>query len=306
VVPIIVGGVPVAILDVSLYVDGSVRVGGEGNLDGRFQLLAPYSSRYDFKCSGHGCSGRMKNVPVPTTTTENVVVKGSMYVQPAIYTALQLSLNFEALAGRAGPQPFLYGEVRGCSSTAAMQNTSGQSSAQEFHALSADLDWGIEFRAEALVAGEQVGEYVTEVMKRKHLWFGDIAPGGSTAISPHVGGPAQLASSQAGSFLLRSRPCYPYRETVEYSVTWTGGATSAPAAARPVAMRTPTAEPRSSGNCTWGNGQGTCKLKPGEEAALSLAWPQPGSYAVTMTPLKDSHERQFKPDRATRFDVTVQ
>jgi hypothetical protein len=307
VVPIVVGGVPVAILDVSLYVDGSVRVGGEGNLDGRFQLLAPYSSRYDFRCSGHGCSGRMKNVPVPTTTTENVVVKGSVFVQPAIYTALQLSLNFEALAGRAGPQPFLYGEVRGCSATEAMQSTSGQSTAQEYHALSADLDWGIEFRAEALVAGEQVTEYVTEVMKRKHLWFGDIAPGGSSAISPHVGGPPQLVSGQAGQFQLRSRPCYPYKETVEYSVTWTGGATTAqPAASRPVALREPAQRSGSSGNCSWGPGQGSCKLKPGEEASVSLAWPQPGSYVVTMTPLKDSHERQFKPERATRYSVTVQ
>ena len=44
----------------------------------------------------------------------------------------------------------------------------------------------------------------------------------------------------------------------------------------------------------------------GEEASVSFSWLQPGSYFVTMTPVRDSHDRQFKPERATRYSVTVQ
>lgn len=307
VIPIVVGGIPVATLDVSLYVDGTVRVGGEGQLDGRFNLVAPFKNDFDFECNGRGCRGRMRNVPVPTTATENVVLKGSVHVQPAIYTALQLSLNFDALSARAGPQPFLYGEVRGCSATAAMQNTSGQSTAQEFHALSADLDWGMEFRAEALVAGEQVEAYVQEVMKRKHIWFGDIAPGGSTAMSPGITGPGQLAVGSAGEYRFKSRPCHPYTDAVDYRVTWAGGATATsgpPQGARKVSLQE--GKSSSSTACTWGAGQGTCTLKPGAAASFHLAWPQAGAHAVTVTPLRDKHGREFKPDRATQVNVNVQ
>ena len=308
VLPIVIGGIPVATLDVALYVDGTVRVGGEGNLDGRFQLLAPYRNNFDFECNGRGCRGRMKNVPVPTTTTENVLLKGTVHVQPAIYTALQLSLNFDALSGRAGPQPFLYGEVRGCSATAAMQNTSGQSSAQEYHALTADLDWGIEFRAEALVAGEQVAEYVKEVMARRHIWFGDIAPGGSTAMSPAVKGPSQVAVGAAAEYQFQSRPCYPYAEAVDYRVTWAGGA--APSAqqaggARRVSMR-PGGGTAASSTCDMSGASGSCTLKPGAGGAVSLAWPQAGAHSVTVTPLRDRHGREFKSDRATQLNVNVQ
>ena len=313
VIPIVVAGVPVAILDVSLYVDGSVRVGGEGQLDGKFQLTAPYRSDFDFECNGHRCSGKMKNKPVPVTTTENVVLKGSVHVQPAIYTALQLSLNFEALAARAGPQPFLYGEVRGCSATAAAQNSAGQSSAQEFHALTADLDWGIEFRAEGLVAGEQVAAYVDEVMKRRHIAFNDIAPGGSTALAPGLSGPVQLAPASPGAFILKSRPCHPFADVVEYRLAWTGNAapptSSAAAPARiPVGQggRVGPAPPPASPACTWGSGQATCKLKPGADAAFTLVWPQAGAYTLTATPVRDAHERVFRADRATQMNINVQ
>ena len=312
VIPIVVAGVPVAILDVSLYVDGTVRVGGEGQLDGKFQLTAPYRSDFDFECNGRGCTGKMRNAPVPTTTTQNVVVKGAVHVQPAIYTALQLSLNFEALAGRAGPQPFLLGEVRGCSETAALQNTAGVSSAQEVHALTTDLDWGIEFRAEALVAGEQVASHIEKVMKNRHIAFSDIAPGGSTAISPGLSGPVQLAVGTHGAFMLKSRHCHPFTDVVDYRLTWTGNAVAPTGTAAPVrrAVGLPgqvgAAVPPSSPACSWGSGEALCKLRRGSDAAFTLAWPQAGSYTVTATPLRDGHGREFSADRATQMNINVQ
>jgi hypothetical protein len=305
VLPIVIAGVPVAILDVSVYFDGSIRVGGEGELDGRVRLKAPYKSDFDFSCNGRGCKGKMKRVPMPATTTEDVMLKGAMHVQPAVYTALQLSLNFEALAGRAGPQPFLYGELRGCATASGMQNTSGASTGQNFHALAFDLDWGVELRAEALVAGEQVEEYVQEVMKRKHIWFGDIAPGGSTAIVPALSGPAQLGVNSHGAFTLASRPCFPYGSPVEYQLTWAGAATASNGSGKPAIGGGLMTKGGGSGDCTLGAGTGSCKLKPGNAGTFNLAWPSPGSYVVTATPVRDEHGREFKAERA-QFTVNVQ
>ena len=307
VLPIVIAGVPVAILDVSVYFDGSVRVGGEGDLDGRVRLKAPYKNDFDFSCSGRGCKGKMKRVPMPATTTEDVMLKGALYVQPAVYTALQLSLNFEALAGRAGPQPFLYGELRGCAAASGMQNTSGASTGQNFHALAFDLDWGVELRAEALVAGEQVEEFVTEVMRRQHIWFGDIAPGGSTAIIPALSGPAQLGVNSSGAFTLASRPCFPYGSPVEYHVAWAGGAMPGTVASKPSigggVMTTKGGGGATS--CTLGSGTGSCKVKPGNAGTFALAWPSPGTYTVTATPVRDEHGREYKAERA-QFTVNVQ
>jgi hypothetical protein len=307
VVPIVIAGVPVAVLDVAIYVDGSLRVGGEGQLDARFVLTTPYKTDFDFNCDGRGCRGNMKGTPMPTTATENVVVKGGVYVKPAVYTALQLSLNFEALAGRAGPQPYLLGELRGCSETAGMQSTTGASSMQEFHALAADLDWGVELRAEALVAGEQVRELVVPVMRERHIWFGDIAPGGSTAIAPDLSGPAQLAANASGAFVLKAHKCFPYKSAVEYRITWLGGATpSASASGHAGSQLSGVRAGAASEACTWGSGQGTCKVRPGAQAAFNLRWPQPGTYSLTAVPLRDEHGREFKADRATQLSVIVQ
>ena len=286
VIPIVIGDIPVAVIDVSAYIEGDVKVSAEGSASGRFAVTNSQRSTFMFDCSGRGCKGKRKAVTVPTTTNESAQIQGQVSVQPGIYTALQLSFDYNVLQGRAGPEPYLLGIANGCGAASATQ-TGGTSTSQTNAALTADLDWGVMLRAEALVAGQKVGEpWEEKAMNERHLWFKDIAPGGSTALMPAVTGPAQGAAAQPVAVKVRMPSCYPYTDKVDYRVTWDGGATPAPNAA-----------------CDWQ--RRTCTLDPTKDLTLSLTWPNAGAYTVSVQLVKDEH-RTFAPAPSpTKLNVTI-
>jgi hypothetical protein len=289
VIPIVIAGVPVAEVDVSVYLDGTVAVEGEGALDGHFKLDAPHRTAFDFECSGRGCRLRSHNIPVPTVTSEDVRVKGRIQVKPAIYAALQLDFDYDALSARAGPQPYLLAELAGCTYASAIESPGAVSTAQEWHALTADLDWAIELRAEALVATRRMGNpLLVQLMKPEHLWFKDLVASGSTALALGVDGLRQVPVGQPAAYRLKTRPCYPYTDAVEYRLSWTGRAVPTPVS-----------------GCTWQSGHGTCRSDPRHEATIHLSWPSAGQYQLTVAPVKDAHGRVFSPN-PTQVDVDVQ
>jgi hypothetical protein len=268
-----------------------VEVGGAGKADAHFQLDNPHKATFGFSCDGTGCSlPKLASVPDPTTTTEGAQVQGQVFVKPAVYTALLLDFDIDALSARAGPQPYLLGTASGCAAGTATQTAGGPSSSQENHALTADLDWGVDLRAEALIARQVIGRpYVHSVTGDKHLWFRDLAPGGSSALVAVVDATAQAAVAQAAVYKVRMPSCYPYTNPVQYRVSWTGNASPAPAAA-----------------CHWQAGQGTCTYDPTKDLAIALTWPAAGSYAVSVVPVGDDHHRTFQPaPPVTRVAVTV-
>ncbi|MGI8496711.1 MAG: hypothetical protein ACR2OG_03885 [Gemmatimonadaceae bacterium] len=292
-IPIVIGGVPVAELDVSVYIDGTVEVGGEGRAEGHFQLDSPHKAQFTFNCSGGGCGSRSQSIPDPTTMTEGAEIKGDVFVKPAVYTALQLDFDWDALSARVGPQPYLLGIASGCAEGSATQTIGGGSSTEENHLLAADIDWGVELRAEALIGGEVVGKpFVHSVTGNKHLWFRDLAPGGSNALVARVDAPAQVSAGQPAAYKFKMPSCYPYSNPVRYRVTWTG-----------------TATPAANSKCQWQTGQGTCTFDPTKESAISLTWPAAGSYALTVVPVSDDHDnrqRLFLPaPKPTRLAISV-
>ncbi len=98
--PIIIGGVPVAVLDVSAYVEGEIEVSADGRAEGQFQLKNSNPTYFSFGCSGRGCSARSNQQPAATTTNQSAQIEGTVSVKPAIYVALELDLNYEALSAR--------------------------------------------------------------------------------------------------------------------------------------------------------------------------------------------------------------
>ena len=286
VIPIVIGEVPVAVIDVSAYVEGDVRVYGTGSATGQIGVANSHKSTFNVDCSGKGCKGPMPVVTSPTTTNQSAQIQGQVSVQPGIYTALQLSFDYNVLQGRVGPEPYLLGIANGCGAVSATQ-TGGTSTTQTNSLLAADLDWGALVRAEALVAGQKVGEpWEKTVMKERHLWFKDIAPGGSTALIPAVTGPAQGVASQSVAVKVRMPSCYPYTEKVDYRISWDGGATPAPNAA-----------------CDWQ--RGTCSFDPAKDLTLNLTWPNAGAFTLSVQLVRDNH-RVFTPTPApARFGVTV-
>lgn len=322
IIPIVIAGVPVAELDISVYVDGTLDLDGEGRLDSSFTLEAKQKTNFDFECSGKGCKLRSHTAPLPKTASEAVKLQGRLHVKPAVYVALQLDFDVDLLSARAGPQPYLLGELYGCGAASAAQTQGGPSTMQEFYALTADLDWGIELRAEALVANKIVAEAPRIQLvpaDKKHLYFKDLA--NSTALLPGLAGTLQPSAGQPASYKTKMPDCYPYTDPVEYHVNWTGGATatsgSASSAATgnkalssaPIALSGKKPQP-AAGNaptaCTIQPGQGDCWSDPLKDVSLDLAWPAAGAYSLTVTPVRDKHGRIFTPEKPAELDVTVQ
>lgn len=286
--PIVIAGVPVAEMDVSAYIEGQIEVRAEGRAEGRFTMGHANTTTFAFTCSGKGCSGRPRGTSAPVTTGESAQLTGRVTVRPAIYTALQLNFNYEALSARAGPQPFLQGLATGCTSVAATQTAGAPTSSSEHHVLTADLDWGAELRAEALVMREVMGNpFVTPLMQERHLWYRDLAPGGSTGLAPEMDlAPAQAAKPAVVS--VRMSTCYPYTERVQVRLTWDGNAT-----------------PAQHRQCRWGTRDGVCDIVPGQDIQVALLWPQSGTFSVTAAIVSDAHQRTFSSVPPTRRTVTV-
>ena len=281
VIPIVIGNVPVAVIDVSLYIEGEVDVAARGKVTGEFSVANSHRSRFSFRCSASGCDGISKGSSTPTMTEQSAKIEGQASVQPGIFVALQLSFDYNVLQGRAGPQPYLLGYANGCAAGSITQ-ASGSTVSTESHALTADVDWSVKLRAEALSGGKRIGKrWDKQVMDDKHLWFKDLAPGGSTAFVPTVVPPAEVAAGQPATVLVRMPTCYPYPDDVHYRVTWTGDATPAPLAA-----------------CSWSAGTGRCRYAPGQPLPLRFTWQTAGSHTVTVQAVRDEHERTFSPTPA--------
>ena len=312
VLPIALGGIPIAVLDISVYMDGTLEVSGQGTLDGNLKLQSMQHSNFSFDCDGHGCELAQHSVPAPSTAIESVKLNGTIQIKPAIYSALQLSLNYNLLSARAGPQPFLIGEVHGCAAASATQGAAGGATAEQSHALTADLDWGLELRAEAVAGGQQVAKNGKFRLLRKHLYFKDLAQ--SSALISSIAGPPQAQVGQSAAFTMKMPTCYPYPDPIRYLVKWTGAASGAPAtataqgrgfspAARLPAGTSGTVAPS---NCIIQSGQGTCSGTPLASTSINLAWPAAGDYSLTVVPVDDRHGRKFDASRTSQVTVRVQ
>jgi hypothetical protein len=306
VLPIVLGGVPIAILDVSVYLDGTLQVDGKGKLDGNLRLRSMQKSVFDFACSGHGCSLKKRSVPAPATAVESVQLDGRIRIKPAIYTALQLGLNVNLLNARAGPQPYLLGQVHGCGAAAAAQSSDGTSSSENWYALAADLDWGIELRAEALAGGQKVAKKIWS-MTQEHLYFKDLV--NSTAFVPMIAGTNQPSLGQPAMYTMKMPTCYLYPDSMNYRVQWTGGAITNAAAAGGRASRTQRGTAIAGGapsGCNGSSAQASCTGAPKSDTVIYLSWPAAGSYKLTVAPREDGHGRNFSASRAAELSVDVQ
>ena len=229
-------------------------------------------------------------MPAPQNITESAQIKGQVYVKPSVYVALQLDFDYDLLSARAGPQPYLLAMASGCGEASATQASNGQSTSEQNYALTADVDWGVELRAEALVADKIVGKpFKHSVTGDKHLWFSDLAPGGSSALIADVRSAGPAVAAKPALYTVKMPICYPYTNRMRYQVTWTGGATPARTTA-----------------CQWQSGRGTCDFDPTQNLSFNLTWPAAGTYGLTVVPLSDDHDRKFS-SRAqpTRLEVTV-
>lgn len=298
VIPIVINGVPVAEFDISAHLEGNVVVDIKAEANGQFTLTNTHTVKFNVDCSGKRCSSEDgksgdPSVTSATTTSESASVQGVVTVTPKLYTALEANFDINVLTARAGPEPMLIGEGAGCLGTTGTQTSGGSSTSAQGGSLMADLDWQVDFRAEALVLDNDVGEpWVRTIRDREHLWSKDLAPGGSSALIPSVTGPGQATIGQSAVYTVRL-VCHPWPRPVQYRIAWTGTAS-------------PAIVPGSGSPCTWGPDSGDCKFAPDQDLKFSLKWSGAGPQTVSVAVIGDVHIPKFSPAPPARsINVTV-
>lgn len=297
VIPIELGNVSLAVIDAGFYLGGRLRIDGEGTLDSRLQVQSVQRTDFGFECSGHGCRLDVSAAPEPVTGVESVQLEGRIRLRPSIYSALHLGLNYDLLSARAGAEVYLESEIRGCGAAGAAQSTGGEYTAAANHALMADVDWGIEVRAEAFAGGKRL-ESDKWGRGQRHLLFEDLAY--STALVPTISGAAQATAGRPAAFAMTMPSCYPYADPLRYQVRWTGDAAAPEATPRATlaralpSRRTSSAPGAANTDCTIAAGQASCRGAPSGDTPLYLSWPAAGDYRLTVMPVEDAHGRRFE------------
>lgn len=291
VIPIALGPVPIAEMDISAYFEGGIDVNGSGKLTANFELDNPHEAAFNFSCSGSGCSGNWSNVKVPTTTSENVQLSGQINVTPDVYTAVQLDFDVDALSVRSGPEPKLFGALSGCVAASGTQTLGGPSTSTEWHLLTGDVDWQLQLRTEFLLGGTMIGNpAINGLISRTHLWYSDLWPGGSNALDAIITAPTTVESDKPATFNVSMPSCYPYPDKITYELVSTGGATeAATGTGTSVACAT-----------------GICLATPPKPFGVDVTWPSAGSQSLTVVPVGDAHGRVFKSAEPTQSNVDVQ
>lgn len=290
--PIDIAGIPVLNLEACVYLDGGIEVGGEGQLTASFEFDDPHEYAFNFDCSGHGCThGKAPlTTPVSTTTTETYKLEGQAFVKPDIYVALELDLDFDAAAVRAGPEPTLTGTLYGCGTATEKNNlTTGHSTITESHALAFDLDWGLILRTDFLVGGTKEGDgWNPSLVGKEHILFKDLWPGGSNAFRAELTEPSEKETEKNSSFDVSMPACYPFTENLHYKVTLPAGATGV-----------------ASSLCSWTGAEGSCTGNPKKALNFMVNWPASGTYPLTVVAFEDVHPRKFYDNKFTQVTPTI-
>jgi hypothetical protein len=297
-------GVPIAEVDISLFVKGYLQITGKGQVSTTLNLDYSHSTGFDFTCSGKGCTpnhpprSQLRKTPQPptlansTSTNTSSKVNGMVEVQPKIFTGLELNVDVDAIQARVGPEATIEGDVQGdaCLATKGAVRTSSSD------ALLAELGWTPGIRADVLIFNKPIGDgYDHPLEKERILAFQDLlqSQGGSSALTPVVAGKPKLAPGQSGTYNVKMSSCYPYSDPVIYQVTWTGGA------ARPVGIN----------GCSPGNqpNEEICTSDPKKGFDFSLAWSEASTsdYTITVAAVKDTLDRDFKSSKPFVLPITV-
>ena len=94
--------------------------------------------------------------------------------------------------------------------------------------LAADLDWGVDLRAEALIARQVVGnKYQHSGHRQQASLVPRSPPRRLHGARRRRGRPGAGGRRQAGGYKVKMPSCYPYTNPVKYHVTWTGNASPA-------------------------------------------------------------------------------
>jgi hypothetical protein len=241
--------------DLNASVTGSVTYSGGQNIFGTL----------DYTCTSSDCTG--------TSSLQTTSAPGNQPITGSISGRFQPALSAEVafrgalyhqrfVHGKTGVAALLIGDLWGYYGNNCGADLDGHY--DTVGAVTFDLDWQVRVRStfETFLSKPKHKDLWTS--SRSHIGFWDLLGGSaSSAMTPMFVGPPSVPAQAMHSYGVKMRPCWPYNDTVNYTLDWGDGsnqALSGPAAAVTVATHT---------------------------------WQNPGNPQLVLTALNDSHGRNF-------------
>jgi hypothetical protein len=203
----------------------------QGGITGNVTGSITYSGRrsitgyLDYSCTSSSCTGA-SNFDTTDLGPQPITAGISGRFQPNIYAqvAVRGYLYSEWLAyAQVGVRPYLRGDLWGY-----YGNNCGDANSDGYFetvdALTFDLDWQLYITAQADTFLTHEWRSNLWSSPRWHVKFWDLLGGeGSTALSPMLSGPSVVPVNAAQNYGARMRPCWPYTESVDYTMDWGDG-----------------------------------------------------------------------------------
>jgi hypothetical protein len=271
-------------IGVLLILDAPVEIGVIAGVESptltNFEAEGELSLGFDYACRfGGGCTAKEPfhaEVSADGHVTGDIGLEGRAYVKPYAGLSLRLSLYFPgAIYAKVGPRASMNFDMWGASKACGDADGNGQ---QEWvSALTLDHDLGLELFGEIGIYDITTGigaidsalgivpPYTFPLVDpwTWHLSFTNLLDNDGKAFQPMLVAPASVREDVAATFGARMRPCYPYGSDMSYDVIW--------------------------GDGSYAGVEGD----PGQSAALSHTWANPGTYPVKVTAVEDAHGRVF-------------
>lgn len=221
---------------------------------------------FDYSCTSSNCWGTssfQQSVPSsPGNHTSGAF--GSLRLQPSLYVQLAVRgyvYNEGFAYAQVGVRPYVHGDLWAYGGNAC-GDADGDGFNEVVGALTLDVDAQVNLTAQASILRQLPWRWDDLWSSpRHHLVFWELA--GSSALRPMLGGAESATVSELYTAQARMRPCWPYADSVTYSLDWGDG----------------TSDSLSGAPSAW------------QSAAHS--WTELGSRSLLLTAVRDSHGREL-------------
>jgi len=275
---------PVGPVPVLLILDAPVEIGVIAGVESptltNFEAEAELQLGFDYACRfGAACTAKTPfyaEASFGSGVSGDAGLEGRAFVKPYAGMSLRASLYFPgAIYAKVGPRAYMNFELWGASKYCGDADGNGQE--EWISALTLDHDAGIELIGEIgiydITTGISAVDSALDLLPaipfpigepiNWHLGFTNLLNQDGKAFQPMLVVPPSVQEDQSAALSARMRPCYPYKDEMQYSVAYADG--------------------------TYGSAEGT----PQANASAAHTWANPGTYPVTLSAEQDAHGRVF-------------
>jgi hypothetical protein len=269
--PVYIGfNLPITVgIEIQASVTGQLQYRGGQRITGSFDYLCTASN-----CTGYNTlQSTVQNVVNPIGASISGRIKPSLYADVGVRGFLYA----EAVAyAQVGVRGYLHGDLWGYYGNAC-GDADQNGHYETVSALTFGLDWQIAITARADTFFTSPWKKTLWKSDQWYIGFWDLI--GSSALTPMIEGPASIGVGVAASYKIRMRPCWPYGDNVDYTMSW--------------------------GDSTNNNYTGAPNPPSWQPVLASHVWNATGPTTLQLTAWRDAHGRQFGSGRSTSRLVQI-